>query len=143
MKANRLWIEIITLCCGGAVAFALLIGAIGAVFSGSEATAEAQQSDSPSETPQQASTTQPQTYEGMITCTHCGAKHSAKIGQSAADCTRMCVHGGGSFALVDGEKTYRLNGDLNLLKSLAGRRARVVGTTSGDTINVASIAPEA
>ncbi len=32
-------------------------------------------------------------------------------GKTAGDCARMCVHGGAAFALVDGDKTYLLDGD--------------------------------
>jgi hypothetical protein len=82
---------------------------------------------------------QQKTYEGVITDTHCGAKHSAMIGKSAADCTRACVHGGEEFALVDGETIYRLNGDLMLLKRVAGQRVKVVGILNGDRLKVTSI----
>ena len=80
-----------------------------------------------------------QTYEGIITDTRCGAKHSATVGMSAADCTRACVHSGESFALVDGETAYRLKGDQAALKRAAGERVKVVGTLDGNTISVASV----
>lgn len=76
----------------------------------------------------------------MVTCSRCGAKHAAQFGKTASDCTRQCVHLGASFALVDGEKTYHLDGDLNALKGAAGQRVRVMGTARGDTIKVSSIA---
>ncbi|MFZ0815204.1 MAG: DUF5818 domain-containing protein [Candidatus Sulfotelmatobacter sp.] len=80
-----------------------------------------------------------QTYEGVVTDTHCGAKHSAAIGKTAADCARACVHGGAEFALVDGDTIYRLEGDQMLFKRVAGQRVRVVGTLSGDRLTVTSI----
>jgi hypothetical protein len=80
-----------------------------------------------------------QTYEGVVTDTRCGAKHSAAIGKTAADCTRACVHGGAEFALVDGDKIYRLEGDQMLLKRAAGQRVKVVGTLNGDRLTVTSI----
>jgi hypothetical protein len=76
----------------------------------------------------------------VITDTQCGAKHSAAIGRSAADCTRVCVHGGGQFALVDGETIYLLEGELAGLKKLAGQRATIVGSVRGNKILVASVA---
>ena len=82
----------------------------------------------------------PQSYEGMITDTRCGAKHSATVGMAAADCTRLCVHSGESFALVDGDKAYKLDGQRATLKRLAGERVKIVGTLNGDTIAVASVA---
>jgi hypothetical protein len=84
---------------------------------------------------------QTESYEGVITDTHCGAKHSAAIGMAAADCTRACVHGGEQFALVDGETVYLLEGGMEALKRVAGQRVRIVGTINGNTISVASVVP--
>ena len=80
-----------------------------------------------------------QSYEGIITDTHCGAKHSAKIGLSAGDCTRACVHAGDSFALVDGDKVFILAGESEALKRSAGERVKVVGTLNGNSISVSSV----
>jgi hypothetical protein len=95
-------------------------------------------------TPQQtesapASATSTAIFSGIVTDTHCGAKHSAKVGLSAADCTRACVHAGEYFALVDGEKAYTLAGDPVALKHLAGDRVKVAGTLNGNTIAVVSV----
>jgi hypothetical protein len=81
-----------------------------------------------------------ETFSGIVTDTHCGAKHSAKVGLSAADCTRACVHAGEHFALVDGEKAYTLAGDPAALKRVAGDRVKVAGTLNGNTIAVFSVA---
>jgi hypothetical protein len=139
MKPHRLWIEIVALGTAIACALALLIatlGAAAAVVGDRPASAQASES-----TPSGDSSSEPQqAYEGMVTCTRCGAKHSSKLGRTAADCTRVCVHGGAGFALVDGEKTYTLEGDSNLLKRIAGQRARVAGVLRGNTIKVSSIA---
>lgn len=83
---------------------------------------------------------QGQKYEGMITDTHCGARHSAAIGLSAADCTRACVHGGDSFALVDGDTVYVLEGDAAALKKMAGQRVHITGTVNGNKISVSDVA---
>jgi uncharacterized low-complexity protein len=93
--------------------------------------------------PAQSSAAQPQTYEGMITDTHCGAKHSADKGRTAGDCTRVCVHGGERFSLVDGDKVYVLEGSPAALKRVAGQRVRIAGTLNGATISVASVAAAA
>jgi hypothetical protein len=79
------------------------------------------------------------TYEGIITDTHCSAKHSAAVGKTAADCTRVCVHSGERFALVDGDKMYVLEGKPAALKHAAGARVKVAGTLTGDTISVTSV----
>jgi hypothetical protein len=87
----------------------------------------------------QSSAGQAQDYEGMITDTRCGAKHSAAVGMSAGDCARVCVHSGEHFALVDGDKTYTLTGDEATLKRMAGERVKIVGTLTGATISVESV----
>jgi hypothetical protein len=81
-----------------------------------------------------------ETFEGILTDSRCGAKHSAKVGLSAADCTRVCVHAGEHFALVDGENTYILNGEPARLKRMAGERVRIAGNLNGNTIEVVSVA---
>jgi hypothetical protein len=129
----RFWIETIAVVSAIACAQALLIAALGAV-----AGTAGGESQSPQ--PRLASASQLQTYEGMITDAQCGAKHSAAIGRSAADCTRVCVHGGGQFALVDGDTIYLLEGEFASLKRAAGQRARIVGTLNGNKISVASVA---
>jgi hypothetical protein len=88
----------------------------------------------------QSSSVQPQAYEGMITDTQCGARHSASIGMAAADCTRVCVHGGEHFALIHDEAVYVLEGDLASLKHVASQRVRIVGTLNGNKISVESVA---
>lgn len=80
-----------------------------------------------------------QTYEGIITDTHCSAKHSAAFGKTAADCTRACVHSGEQFALVDGDKMYVLEGKPAALKRAAGARVKIAGTLTRDTISVTSV----
>lgn len=131
VKTHRIWIEIVLLGTGIACAVALLLVTIGAAAG----TAFGQ---SESSSPAQASVST--TYEGVVTCSHCGAKHSAKIGQTAADCVRVCVHTGAQFALVDGDVTYLLDGNLNQLKHIAGERVRITGKLTGKTIHVISVA---
>jgi cytochrome c-type biogenesis protein CcmE len=138
-KRNRFWIEIIAMCSAIACAVALLIATLGAVVSFTAEPAVGQQAQV-SATPQiQVQADASQTFEGMVTCSLCGAKHSVELGQSAATCTRSCVRSGATFALVDGEKVYQLDGDLTLLHKIAGQRVRVVGVARGTTITVSSL----
>lgn len=88
----------------------------------------------------ESSSAQGEKYEGIITDTHCNARHSAAIGLSAADCTRACVHGGNQFALVDGDNVYVLDGDAGVLKKMAGQRVQIAGTLNGNKISVLSVA---
>jgi len=131
MKTTRAWIEIVILVTVIACALALLFATLGAAASAAISAAESGARQEPSAV---------QTYEGMVTCSRCGARHSAALGQTATICTRVCVHGGASFALVGADSTYLLEGDTNALKRLAGQRARIVGFRSGKTIRISSAA---
>jgi hypothetical protein len=147
MQRNRFWIEIIALGTMIACALALLIATLGAgaAAMGGQDVSVAPPQTSPVQAAPQANASQAnngpaQTYQGMITCSHCGAKHPAKLGGAAASCTLACVHSGAAFALIDGEKVYQLNGDLNLLKRFAGQRAEITGFAHGSTIEVSTVA---
>jgi len=124
-KAHRVWIEIVLVGSAVACGLALLLATIGAM------TAAAS-----SDRNQTASAVQQ--HEGMVTCSRCQARHSASAGRTATECALVCVHDGARFALIEGDKTYILDGDPVMLKKLAGQRARVAGTVRGDTIQVAS-----
>ena len=133
IKTHRVWIEILLMATAIACVLALLIASLGAA-AGAAAPEESARQAAPS--------ANPQVYEGMITCSRCGAKHSAALGQKAADCARACVRGGANFALVEGNATYVLDGDLGVLGRLAGQRARVVGELNGNTIRISSAASQ-
>jgi hypothetical protein len=130
MKTNRVWIEIVMLATAIACALALLFATLGAAAGVAAGAVSLQQ---------QAPTITDQTYEGMVTCFRCGAKHSAALGETASTCIRVCVHGGAQFALVSANASYLLDGDLNTLKKLAGQRAQVVGALHGKTITISSV----
>jgi hypothetical protein len=138
----RFWVEMLAIVSLIACAAALVIATVGSTAGAAAGEPEQSsftQSSPPEASPLQTQNVQPQNYDGVITDTRCGAKHSAAIGQSAADCTRACVHGGERFALVDGDKMYALEGELAGLKHSAGERVRIVGTLNGNTISVASV----
>jgi hypothetical protein len=131
MRYHRFWIEIVLLGSVAALALALLFATLGAAAGAAENARDSSQLN-PSRT----------TFEGMVTCSRCGARHSATLDRSASTCVRVCVHGGASFALVNADATYLLEGDLTVLKKLAGQRARVIGIRDGQTIKVVSMASE-
>jgi hypothetical protein len=84
-----------------------------------------------------------QTFTGQVSDAMCGAKH--EMGGSAAQCTRDCVKNGSKYALIVDSKVYTLDGTdkkaQDELDKLAGENAKVTGTLSGTTIQVASVAP--
>jgi hypothetical protein len=134
-KTNRVWIETLWLGAAVACALALTIATLGAAAgaaSGEEAARQERQSPA-------VQTPAVRTYEGIVTCSRCGARHSATLGHTAADCTRRCVRGGANFTLVEADATYILEGDIGVLGRLAGRRARIAGELNGNTIRISSI----
>jgi hypothetical protein len=80
------------------------------------------------------------TLTGVVTDTMCGAKHMVKD-KSAAECTRMCVKQGMDYGLLVGDKVYTLKGNKAAIDKLAGQRATVTGTVTGNNLTVESIKP--
>jgi len=136
MRYHRFWIEIVVL--GSAVAFvlALLLATLGAAAGAASGEHESAQTSG------SQPTKDVRTFEGMVTCSTCGAKHPAALNRPATVCVRMCVHAGGDFALVDDESLYLLDGDRVVLTKVAGQRARITGNLSGHTIKVSSVSAE-
>ena len=79
MNKHRFWIEIVVLGTLIACALALVIATFG-VAAGAAANEAGRQ---------QASASTGQSYEGMVTCSRCGAKHSAAMARTATSCARM------------------------------------------------------
>jgi type 1 fimbria pilin len=80
------------------------------------------------------------TLTGVVTDTMCGAKHMMKD-KSAAECTRLCVKQGMDYGLLVGDKVYTLKGNTAAIDKLAGERATVTGTVSGNDVKVDTIRP--
>ncbi len=80
-----------------------------------------------------------QSFTGTVTDDMCGKKHMSP-GKSDAACTRECVKMGSGFALLVGDKMYKLKGASAQLDKYAGTKAAVTGTVTGDTIQVTSVA---
>ena len=141
MKTQRIWVEIVLLGSAISVGLALLIASVGATAGIPEARNDALQP--PTTASQKANPAEAeQVFDGMVTCSRCGARHSPALQRPATVCVRVCVHGGATFALVSADSSYMLQGDLQVLKPFAGERAPVVGTLSGHTILVRSVSAE-
>jgi hypothetical protein len=79
------------------------------------------------------------TLTGKVTDVACGAEHKMK-NMSAADCARACAKKAG-WALVVGDKVYKLQGHDADLDKYAAENVTVKGTLNGDTMTVTSVAP--
>lgn len=142
VRRNRTWLSLLSYCVltGLAVAlgFALVIAG-GSVALASHQDAIGEQSKQVS--PATAAPRTGSTYTGMITDSHCGARHMRKSNMTAAQCTEACYRKGASYVLIDGTRRYTLIGGENALAKLLGERAKVIGNLQDDTIIVDSASP--
>ncbi len=79
------------------------------------------------------------TYYVTVSDSKCGLKH-AVASDEAAKCVAGCVQGGSKYVAVYRGKVYQLTPQ-DKFADFAGKRAKVTGTRSGDTITVASVEP--
>lgn len=79
------------------------------------------------------------TLTGKVSDAACGATHKMK-NMSEADCARACAKKAG-YALVVGDKVYKLQGHDEDFDKYAAENVTVKGTLNGDTVTVASVAP--
>ncbi|PYV29289.1 MAG: hypothetical protein DMG22_23375 [Acidobacteria bacterium] len=78
-----------------------------------------------------------QTFTGIVSDDHCGAKHSA-ANDEAATCVAKCVQGGAKYVLVSSGKIYQLDAQ-DKFKDFAGKSVTVKGTLNEGTITVESV----
>jgi len=79
------------------------------------------------------------TLTGKVTDVACGAEHKMK-NMPAADCARACAKKSG-WALVVGQKVYKMQGHDEDFDKYAAENVTVKGTVSGDTVTVSSVSP--
>ena len=131
-QKNRSWWALVAFCTTTALvaafSLAILIASASVAFAVGRS---AQDSQNPSNNEKKS-------FSGVVTDSHCGARHQDSS-KSPAECTKMCVRNGSAYVLVDGDKTYALSGDGSQFGSFAGQRVSVAGTLDGDTLRVDSI----
>jgi len=142
VRRNRTWFSLLSYCVlmalAAALVFAIIIaGGSVALASHQNAAADEGKDVSPATPAPQAGTT----FTGMITDSHCGARHRRKSNMTSADCARACFRKGASYVLINGNRRYTLIGGEGSLDKLIGERAKVTGTLQDDAIVVDSAAP--
>jgi hypothetical protein len=85
-----------------------------------------------------AAADKPQTFTGTVTDAMCGATH--QMTGAPAECLKSCIKGGSAYALVVGDKVYKLEGKTDGLEAIGDGKATVTGTTKGNTIEVQAVA---
>ena len=131
---QRFWFKTIGLCTTAALVLGLAIALISS--SAVLVFAAPQSLDLPVE---HLMAGNPQTFSGVVTDAHCGAKHTTDSSQNAAGCTRLCVKSGSNYALVSGDTVFALNGDATFLDRFAGQRVKIWGSLEGSEIRVDSV----
>ena len=86
----------------------------------------------------------PQTWNGQISDSACGAKHEeAAEGQGKMpdrECTQACVRGGSKYVLVVDGKVFQVaNQDNPDLAAHAGHKVQVTGELKGSVITISKI----
>jgi hypothetical protein len=135
VNPNRSWFSLLTFCASASLAAALALailftGAAVVFAAATPASAVAEEPNTPA--PQSV-------FSGVITDAQCGARHDEQSGKSPSECTLACVRSGAKFSLVDGDKKYALEGNVDDLGKWAGQRATIAGSRSGETIKVTSV----
>jgi hypothetical protein len=142
VRRNRTWFSLLSYCVLMALAAALVFAII--IAGGSVALASHQNAASDEGKDVSPATPAPQagtTFTGMITDSHCGARHMRRSNMTSAECARACFRKGASYVLIDGNRRYTLIGGEGSLDKLIGERAKVTGTLQDDAIVVDSAAP--
>jgi len=78
------------------------------------------------------------TITGVVSDSHCGAKH-ATASEGAAHCVEHCVSGGASYVVVSNGKVYQVDAQ-DKFKGLGGKSVSVTGTVKGNSITVTDVA---
>ena len=141
MKQRRSWISLLGFCLftaiGAALALAMIFAGGSVALAGHQAEA-AQVSQSSPESGLRLSGTR---FTGMITCSRCRARHMRNSRMSSEQCAHACVRAGAMYVLIDGDRSYVLVGDNEVVGKFAGQRINITGTRQGDAILVDRASP--
>ena len=141
MKIRRPWLGLIVDCgllaLGTALAFAMVLAGASIALAGHQSSqAHAQSVLAPA-----PSTPDGITFSGMLTDSHCGARHIRNSQQNSTECIRACIRKGATYELVDGDRRYTLLGNESALAPVVGERVNITGTRQGDMISVDTAVP--
>lgn len=132
-QKNRSWWALVAFCTTTALVAAFSLAILIASASVAFAVGHSAQSEPPN-----PSNIESRSFSGVVTDSHCGARHQDST-KSPAECTKMCVRNGAGYILVDGDKSYALSGDGSQFGEFAGQRVAISGTLDGSTLRVDSI----
>lgn len=144
MRRHRTWFSLLSYCLllalGAALVFAIIVAGGSVALASHQGNAETEEN---ADTAQATVVPHVETrFTGMITDSHCGARHMRRSNMTSIECARACYRKGASYMLVDGDRRYTLIGGEAALGKLLGERATVTGSRrGGDAILVDTAAP--
>lgn len=136
MKQRRSWISLLGFCLLTAIGAALALAMIFAGGSVALAGHQAEAAQVTQSSPESGARTPGTRFTGMITCSRCRGRHMRNSHMSSEQCARACVRAGAMYILVDGDRSYVLVGDNEVVGKFAGQRINITGTRQGDAILV-------
>jgi hypothetical protein len=144
---SRSWYRFLTVAAPaaliGAMAIAALVGAATVRSDSGQTIEDSQKAEGVSSNRRESLSSLPtRTFSGVITDDHCAARHDRSSGMGTSECTRVCVRRGANYVLIDGDKSYRLEGNTTELGIFSGTRVALTGSLAGNQIQVSSIALE-
>ncbi len=78
-------------------------------------------------------------WTGVISDSHCGAKHNI-ASEDAAKCVEKCIKGGGEAVFVSEDKVLKLDAaSQEKVKAHYGHKVTITGDLDGDTIKVDTV----
>ncbi len=146
MRQHRTWLSLLSYCLlmalGAGLVFAVIIAGGSVALASHQSATEAAEGAEREAAPATASPRIEAKFTGMITDSHCGARHMRHSNMTSEECARACYRKGARFVLVDGDRRYKLIGNDNSLSKLLGQRVTVTGTKQDENaILVNSAAP--
>jgi Protein of unknown function (DUF5818) len=143
VRQHRTWFSVLSYCLlmglAAALVFAIIIAGGSVALASHQGATEATDGEASPATPAPRVETK---FTGMITDSHCGARHMRRSNMTPEECARACYRKGASYVLVDGGRRYTLIGGEDALDKLLGQRATVTGKRQDDdAILVDSAAP--
>jgi hypothetical protein len=146
VRQHRTWFSLLSYCLllatGAALVLAIIIAGGSVALASHQGTTQALQVAGESVAPASPAPRVGKAFTGVITDSHCGARHMRYSNMTSAECARACYRNGASYVLIDGDRRYTLIGSEDALNKLLGERATVMGSRRDDhAILVDSAAP--
>ena len=136
MRQHRTWLSLLSYCLlmalGAGLVFAIIVAGGSVALASHQGATEAADAAERETAPATSAPRLESKFTGVITDSHCGARHMRHSNMTPEECARACYRKGASYILVDGDRRYTLIGGEEALNKLLGQRATVTGARQDD-----------